>query len=325
MDRKRSGREAKRQKAGTKRRKVAARGDEETRLAKHLSNINAQQHQPAPLPPLVVVGAPQEVLAGFGKFYCDLGDGDPKMWRLEACWADGNRTKWTIEWYEDMAECAFVLLSRSPQRTKLVQFDGGFVHVFCRRLLQFKTEVERQVRERKSIRQLIESAMFSAKKEIKARLNGGPRSTNKGNEKAVTFRVVELAVFEWLHCRVASRVAFGMAPRAALPKPLPAWEDPLVKRTAPRLVYMFRTCLSLDPVFALEDLMVAKRPPKFRCALPKGYIESATSARPVARGEIPGRRWNVVPAAARAVGHEGLLEGTSGVIVAERLESNSMC
>ena len=53
------------------------------------------------------------------------------------------------------------------------------------------------MRERKSIRQLVESAMFSAKKEIKARLNGGrPRSTNKGNEKAVTFRDVELAVFE---------------------------------------------------------------------------------------------------------------------------------
>ena len=64
-------------------------------------------------------------------------------------------------------------------------------------MLQFKTEVEQQVRERKSIRQLVESAMFSAKKEIKARLNGGrPRSTNKGNEKAVTFRDVELAVFE---------------------------------------------------------------------------------------------------------------------------------
>ena len=114
----------------TKRRKVAARGDEETRLAKHLSNIDAQQHQPAPLPLLVVVGAPQEVLAGFGKIYCDLNDEDPKMWRLEAWWAVGNRIKWTIEWYEDMAECAFVLLSRSPQRTKLVQMDDNFVYVF---------------------------------------------------------------------------------------------------------------------------------------------------------------------------------------------------
>ena len=130
MDRKRSKREALRKKAGTKRRKVAARGAEEARLAKHLSNIDAQQHQPAPPPPLAVVGAPQEVLAGFGKIYCDLDDGDPKMWRVEACWAVGNRTKWTIEWYEDMAEYAFVALSRSPQRTKLVQNDSDFVYVF---------------------------------------------------------------------------------------------------------------------------------------------------------------------------------------------------